>query len=181
MIIVCAIPAGAQARKLQVPFIVTDCWGGKIPDASVQLTPAKGAPILFRHPVTRHIELDTGPYTVRIHAQGFMTWERAITITGSPLLIASCLTLAPIESGPKWTSSLSGSVSYRPRTETNRWVRLIGMYSDYNAASPVNESGKFRFDNLNPGRYFIMLFTDGRVTSSREIDIRIFENTMNIE
>ncbi len=57
----------------------------------------------------------------------------------------------------------------------------MGVYSDFNATAVVDEKGGFSFGDLEAGRYHLMIFGDGQLKHSRDIDVLAYPSKVVIE
>jgi hypothetical protein len=68
---------------------------------------------------------------------------------------------------PRLTVEVVGAT----RTE-HPWIRLVGEYSDETEVDQVGaESQSARFYNLNPGRFFLLLFADDKLVCNNQVDL----------
>jgi hypothetical protein len=97
-----------------------------------------------------------------------------------------CLDISPIvEPENDQRPSLIGKVNRELVSEQPLWVRLVGLYFDFNATETVEkesltENGVFRFVGLRPARYLLMLYGMNGIKISREVDVRAFDTYITI-
>jgi hypothetical protein len=185
-VVVCGstrIEAGQGPRKVKVHFVVTDCWGRPIQKARVQILSGT-APRYLQYPEKQTIELEHGTYTVIVDSEGFRRIARQITVEEKDKLFNFCLNVADIETiENERLPSLIGHVSTTARflAAGPVWVRLMGLYSDLNVVALVEENGSFSIDRLQPGRYSLMLFVNGELKRTRQIDMRTPDTKVSID
>jgi len=96
-------------------------------------------------------------------------------------LISPCLwvSLPEIEIPPHL--SVAGTVARELLSEEPVWVRLVGMYSDFNSAALVDQFGSFSFKAVRPGRHYLMLFANGKLRIAGEISLSQLADGIRIQ
>jgi hypothetical protein len=61
------------------------------------------------------------------------------------------------------------------------WVRLISLYSSDSLEDQVASSGEFRFENVYPGRYILVVFNNEKLIATKPVDISGGEVRLNLD
>lgn len=173
--------ASSQLQKSSVNFVVTDCWGGPIREASIQLVGRNGTQTVVNYPESHSIEIVPGSYNMNIQARGFSKFVKTVDLEGRASVVASCLTVSPIEGTRELSSMVIGRVARPIPAHGFVWVRLVGIYSDISTATIVDKSGSFVFSAIRLGRYYLMMFGANGLVSSQEVDVRVGQTKISIE
>lgn len=173
----CYSDARQEARSLGSTLFVTvtSCWGNAVPDAKVRLhgLERQTEEAIVSYPAESEVKLSGGRYRVSVEATGFLPTTGVISVSDDDLDWRTCLTVAPVSGTRRPWVDFRGLVSSEVIGKCGPcWVRLIGLYSDTNVTSRVNQAAQFSFLRLQPGRYLLLLFDSGGLRSQREVDVR---------
>jgi hypothetical protein len=171
---------GSGAPRARLDFVVTDCWGRPIDKTEIEIV-QQDRKLRIEYPETRSIEVQPGSLQINVWTQGFVPYSEVVEVGGEARLITPCLFVAYIEGKRPRNFSATGTVAGELLSDEPVWVRLVGMYSDFNAASLVDKAGSFSFKALRTGRYYLMLFGNGKLKVAGEIDLSEFESRISIK
>lgn len=176
-----AAPQRPAAPRSTVRFIVTDGWGVQVRGARIQVIHASGDQKSVYYPEDRSFVAEPGTYTVVVSADVFLTLATQITVGHEDMFKPLCMRLSEIEAPASRAPSLAGKIGKSFLNGDPNWVRLVGLYCDFNGVAMVDKAGSFFFSRLQPGRYQLMLFAGGELRTSRLVDVRLFETNVKIE
>ena len=63
--------------------------------------------------------------------------------------------------------------SLRGHLDSTQWIRVTGLFLDFNREAKVGKNGKFSIGGLDMGAYLIEIFSSKRMIASRAIEIDI--------
>lgn len=171
------------SELVSLQLSITDCWGHSVAPATITVTSAGGTVAIVHYPDARHVSVAPGSYTVIIEAPGYTASAKRLDTRQQQGVVPICLVASSIElPGPR-PSSLTGNVERKLLTGQGQiaWIRLVGLYSEVNRTSVVDDKGDFSFAELQPGRYRVMFFLGGELRQSRDIDVRAYTNKIRID
>jgi hypothetical protein len=180
----CSQLVAAQPDKVELSLFVSSCWGGDSID-SARISVLSGddlRPDFFTYPTQNNVRLIPGSYVVDVEKKNFRSFAKPISLNARNLFLPVCLNVSPIEdSKNEQPPSLIGSVSKQYLSDAPNWVRLVGLYYDFNATELISPDGSFSFVGLRPARYLLMLFNKGELRTTRKVDVRAFDTKINID
>jgi hypothetical protein len=172
---------GSRASKAKLDFVVTHCWGIPIEEAEIRIV-QQGRESRLEYPKSRSIEVEPGTLQIIVRAQGYAKYSEVREVGRGVRLITPCLLLSMSEDGhdpPPF--SVKGTVAQTLISDEPVWVRLVGMYSDFNSAALVDSTGSFLFNGVRAGRYYLMLFSNGKLKAAGEVSLRSFKERISVQ
>ena len=181
--VVCAIVTTLGVRcesgrvekpPVSVSFVVTDCWGNSLPEATkIEITSVAAQSFYLRlaYPAEKSVSLLPGRYHVLIESRDFFSASSINDFSGHDVEVRSCLTLAPVEGVTIPEAHLNGVIHSAGSQPAGFWTRLVGLYSSVSVTAPVNSKGEFSFVELQPGHYLLLVFDRNGLAAQREVDV----------
>lgn len=115
------------------------------------------------------LEIPYGVYFIEVYAQGFEPYVVRIQISRPETWIPVGLTVGSL-GAPVTPGSVSGKVTEYSKTPV--WLKLVGLYSDFIAHTAADSSGGFRFREIRPGKYLLLIFQRGELLESKVLEVR---------
>ena len=173
--------ASSGTPKAKLNFVVTHCWGEPIEEAVIRIV-QQGRESRLEYPKSRNIEVEPGTLQIIVRAPGYAPYSEVREVGSGVRLITPCLLLSePDGAGDPPRFSVNGTVARMLISDELAWVRLVGMYSDFNSAALVDSTGSFLFNGVRAGRYYLMLFSNGKLKAAGEVSLRSFKERISVQ
>src|SRR5579862_5607745 len=132
---------GQALDQIKVDFVVTDVSGNTIPrGVTITIIPdSEGATpsVAIDYPDVKWVQLPKGSYTVIDAAKNFLRRTQHLMVADKDLFVPLPLLVAPAEPA-SIVSRVSGQIGERLRGKTPMWLRLVGLYSEFDHAIKVD-------------------------------------------
>jgi hypothetical protein len=150
----------AAEGEARVQVHATDAFGSPIADARIRLS---GSGMVVDVKQDEAISVPYGMYTVTVRVPGFQLATVAAQVDQPGQIILVGLRLGAVD-GPVPACSVVGSVS--PAKGVTR-VRILQMFGSYVADVPLNSAGSFRFQDLECGKYVVIVMAGANCVGTR--------------
>lgn len=166
----CAAMSGQQEKTATVHLrIVNDATAEDLGAATVEVFERKHGDVAsenfahrFRENTASNIPYDF--YRLCAHTTGFWTACTEVPVYQRDVQVVLGLRFGGLQN----TEVLTGVVRNGSTTRSERWVRLVGIYSAFSADAKVDPTGKFQMHAL-PGRYVLLTIEGDRILDTRPI------------
>jgi hypothetical protein len=176
--------APSRAPKTRLDFVITGCWGDPIEEAVVRVVQQKRE-ARIKYPEAQSIEVAPGRLRIIVEAEDYETYSEVIEVGSQAKAIMRCLVALPsVYGGPhiSVTGTVAGEViSEELEPDEPWWVRLVGIFSDFNSMALVDKSGSFSFQAVRPGSYYVMLFSNGKLKVAGKVSLSDSWNRISIQ
>jgi hypothetical protein len=158
----------AAHESADVRVLVTTTLGGDVGNSLVVLR-SNGRRQEYRRTGTDVVfeRLPFGLYDIEIQAAGFSTRREKLAVHQARLAYWFGLFVSPMHSGKR--SEVVGSLSPELGKPEDLWIRLVPLFSSDFIEGQARSGGDFRFAEVAPGRYVILVFNKEEFILARSL------------
>jgi len=166
----------------EIALYITGSYGHRLNDIQIEIySGAKKIRTISTQEVVTRISLDDGGYAVKVWAYAHVTSTIHLLVDKVPQFIPVCLSLSLLgtlitgEPVPQQFETFHGKIvtaKNRVASEISKYfVRITGLYCEYNRATHVSKEGTFVFPDLRPGLYGLYVVGPEGIAQSEVISV----------
>lgn len=126
----------------------------------------------------RFEKIPFGHYGIEIQAAGLLTRRKPVVIDRPEVHLWFGLFVSPLEG--VGLAEVAGIIAPHESNPKALWVRLISLYSGDSLEDQVAPFGEFRFVDVYPGRYILVVFNKEKLIETQPVDISAGKLRLNL-
>ena len=126
------------------------------------------------------VSVPCGSYQITVFAPGFKSFKANVAVQGTEELLPVGLSLGRLADVSDEASIIIRKAGPLSADRVN-WAKLVEFYSDRVFNMVADGSGVCRLGKLRPGRYYLLFFKNGSLSDSREVQLQVGENSVELK